>query len=147
MLEKRIKSLRHHIQRGCDNKLTRNFTVCGFYIIAPKNGQTAKVTYNTHIVGEIADGKLTVYSFSESHWRKDNYKYDILVNIQEEMFPEEVDKIKPEINEDNAADIPPSNKEKESPVGPKLVQKRTLPGGGKGKKGVRGASAKGGKRS
>lgn len=85
MTKQKVLLLKYHLQRALENKLTKNFSVCSFYLICPKNGQPTQITYNGHVVGEIKDGLMTMCNFDEDVWRQEVYKYDLLHEIKDEF--------------------------------------------------------------
>lgn len=87
MTEQRVQLLKSKLRSGIENKFTKNFGICSFYLICPKNGQPMQITYNTFPVGIIENGKMTVNEFVPKVWGRSNYKYDLLLEIQNEFHP------------------------------------------------------------
>lgn len=79
--------LKAQLKRAMENRFTKNFSICSFYLMCPKNGQPMQITYNSFPVGKIEDGKMTVYKFNPDIWRKSVYKYDLLHEIRDEFHP------------------------------------------------------------
>lgn len=85
MLKVKIASLKYNLGRAQAGRLTRNFSICGFLLICPKNGQSAKITYNGSVVGEVVGGKVFVNDFEQRIWRGDSLKYDILHELKNQL--------------------------------------------------------------
>ncbi len=93
MTKEKIQMLKSHLLKAINNKLTKNFSICSFYLLCPKNGQPTQITYNSHPVGKIENAKMTVYDFKEGVWGNSIYKYDLLHEIIDEFHPKPKKKV------------------------------------------------------
>jgi len=89
MTKERILQFRTYLRKAYQNRLTRNVSICSYYLMCPKNGLPMQITYNAKPVGKIENGVMTIYKFDKSVWRESIYKYDLLHEIKEEYEQKE----------------------------------------------------------
>ncbi len=84
--QKQIRFL-EYIDKAINNRLTKNVSVCSFYILCPKNGQPTIITYNGKSVGIIENGKIILSEFNGQTWKGYEFKYEFLVELEAKYNP------------------------------------------------------------
>ncbi len=75
------------IDKAINNRLTKNVSVCSFYLLCPKNGQPTNITYNSRRVGLIENGKIILDEFNPATWKGYEFKYEFLVELEAKYNP------------------------------------------------------------
>lgn len=75
------------IDKAINNRLTKNVSVCSFYLLCPKNGQPTYITYNGKRVGTIENGKIILDEFNGQTWKGYEFKYEFLVELEAKYNP------------------------------------------------------------
>ena len=87
-MKMRVDKFRAHINKAFDNRLKMNAEVCGFLIISPRHKATkCTVYFDRKVVATVGDGKFDVLPYDQKIFTGENkFKYDVLVEIQEELI-------------------------------------------------------------
>ena len=123
MVKERAMMLKSNLLKALEGKLTKNFSICSFYLLCPRNGNnTTSITFNGKPVGCIKDGVIDIYDFDESIWKNEVYKYEFLLMFKDEVECKKEDN-KPEEEGDSVRDDNSTKAKAKVPVR-KNVKKR-----------------------
>ena len=90
--EEKIKILLSKCKLASVGKLKTNIQICKVYLIPPKNKvNETLISVSGKIVGTISDGKMHLNEFAKKIYGNDNFTYDVLSRIMEEINKEAED--------------------------------------------------------